>query len=276
MLGADYQTGTGAGIGGRITTDDIELAHHTGPEEVQTQGTDIVQASGCDEVKLSRVRKVIANSMKSSLALGAQLTLHSSFDASDVFAFRKNIKLKQGFDGAAGITITDVLTYATSRVLLKHKSMNAHFLDDKMLLFHDAHIGIACDTPRGLLVPTVFHANKLTLAELSAQAKGLFEECRQGTVKPDALKGGTFTISNLGGFGIEMFTPIINPPQTGLLGVCSVIERTKDGRSYPAMGLSLTFDHRALDGADAARFLKDLVDYLEKFSVFLAIEGGLV
>jgi pyruvate dehydrogenase E2 component (dihydrolipoamide acetyltransferase) len=96
-----------------------------------------------------------------------------------------------------------------------------------------------------------------------------------GAIEPDLLKGASFTISNLGGFGVEMFTPILNAPQTGLLGVCCVIERTRDGVSYPAMGLSVTYDHRALDGADAARFHRDLIGYLEKFSVNIALEGGL-
>jgi len=143
-----------------------------------------------------------------------------------------------------------------------------------MLLFHGANIGVATDTPRGLLVPTVFGADKMPLQEISEKAKVLFEKCKQGAIEPDALTGGTFTISNLGGFGIEMFTPILNPPQTGLLGVCNIIERTKEGKPYPAMGLSLTFDHRALDGADAARFLKELIEYLEKFSSSLSLEGG--
>jgi pyruvate dehydrogenase E2 component (dihydrolipoamide acetyltransferase) len=103
----------------------------------------------------------------------------------------------------------------------------------------------------------------MSLVEISENAKGLFEKCKQGSISPDLLHHGTFTISNLGTLGIELFTPVLNPPQVGILGVCSIVERTKDGKPYPAMGLSLTFDHRALDGADAARFLKDLVDSLK-------------
>jgi pyruvate dehydrogenase E2 component (dihydrolipoamide acetyltransferase) len=107
----------------------------------------------------------------------------------------------------------------------------------------------------------------MTLSELSEHAKSLFDNAKQGSVAPDLLQGATFTISNLGTMGIEMFTPVLNPPQVGILGVCSIVERTKDGKPYPAMGLSLTFDHRALDGADAARFLKNLVGYLEESSL---------
>jgi pyruvate dehydrogenase E2 component (dihydrolipoamide acetyltransferase) len=211
--------------------------------------------------------------MHASLAESAQLTQHSSFDATDMLNFRKDLKSIEGREDLAGVSITDIIVFAVARVLMNHKSLNAHFLGDKMAYFHNAHIGVAVDTPRGLLVPTVFNANRLSLVELSALSKQLAEKCKQGSIEPDLLKGGTFTVSNLGGFGVEMFTPVLNPPQTGLLGVCSIIERTRNGLFYPAMGLSLTYDHRALDGADAARFHKDLIDYLERFSARFALQS---
>jgi len=223
-------------------------------------------------VALSNVRKFIAKAMRDSLANSAQLTSHSSFDATDIFAYRKKLKSLPESNGKTGITVTDIIIYAVSRVLLKHKSLNAHFLGDKMAMFDDTHIGVAVDTPRGLLVPTIFGANKMTLPELSTHAKELFEKCKQGSVEPDLLKGASFTISNLGGLGVEMFTPILNPPQTGILGVCNTIERLKNGKPYPALGLSITYDHQAMDGADSARFLKDLVEYLENFSANLEKE----
>jgi len=226
-----------------------------------------------EEVKLSSVRKFIAKAMHTSLSSSAQLTHHCSFDASDILDLRKKLKAVKEREDLAKITITDILVYATARVLLEHKSMNAHFLGDTMAMFNNAHIGLAVDTPRGLLVPTIFNANKIPITELSATAKELIEKSKQGKIGPDALKGGTFTISNLGGFGVEMFTPILNPPQTGILGVCNVVERTRNGKFYPAMGLSLTYDHRAMDGADAARFQKDLIDYLENFSSNISPEG---
>ena len=258
---------TGTGIGGRVTTADIEK-WETDPHEQAVQRPDF------EKVKLAGVRKVIAETMRSSLYNSAQLTLHSSFDATDIFSFRAGLKAVAADPDAAKITVTDIITYAVSRTLLNHRYINAQLLDDTIALYNNAHIGVAVDTPRGLLVPTIFNANMLSLAEISLRAKVLFDKCKQGGIEPDALKGGTFTISNLGGLGIEMFTPILNPPQTGLLGVCSVVERTRDGKVYPAIGLSLTFDHRALDGADAARFLRDLVQYLEKFSICLAFDNG--
>jgi pyruvate dehydrogenase E2 component (dihydrolipoamide acetyltransferase) len=117
------------------------------------------------------------------------------------------------------------------------------------------------------------HAEKLSLNELSAQAKALIGEAQKGTIAPDKLKNGSFTVTNLGSLGIESFTPVINPPQTGILGVDTITRRIKevDGCdvTYPAMGLSLTFDHRALDGAPAAKFLKELVNALENFDMLL-------
>ena len=157
-----------------------------------------------------------------------------------------------------------------SRALLNHKELNAHFLGDTMRLFSGAHVGIACDTPRGLMVPTLFNADKLSLSEISVKSKELTSACREGTINPDLLTGGTFTVTNLGTLGVESFTPVLNPPQTGILGVCGITERTRNDVPYPAMGLSLTFDHRAVDGAPSARFLQEVVKKLENFSLTLA------
>lgn len=115
------------------------------------------------------------------------------------------------------------------------------------------NLGIAVDTPRGLLVPTVFGADALSLNELAAQSKAVINDAKAGTINPDLLKGASFTVTNLGSFGIESFTPVVNPPQTGILGVGTITRRVKtvggNDVFYSAMGLSLTFDHRALDGA---------------------------
>jgi len=149
-----------------------------------------------------------------------------------------------------------------------------------MTYYRDVNLGVATDTERRLMVPTVFAANRMSLAQISASVKSVAAACQKGTVDPDLLKGGSFTVTNLGAMGIESFTPVLNPPQTGILGVCSVVQRARqitDGETgdgeyefYPAMGLSLTFDHRAVDGAPAARFLKDLAANLENFSLLLA------
>ena len=254
-----------SGIAGVASSAGVDRLHGTSARKLNTPDS--------EEVKLTNIRKFIAKAMHASLANAAQLTNHSSFDATDILAFRKKLKTIDGNEALAKITVTDIIIYAVSRVILNHKSINAHFQGDAMAVFNNAHIGVAVDTPRGLLVPTFFNANSLSLTEISAHAKMLFDKCKQGSIEPDFLKGASFTISNLGALGVEMFTPILNPPQTGLLGVCAIIERTRDGKPYPAMGLSLTYDHRAVDGADAARFSKDLAQYLENFSINLALEG---
>jgi len=139
--------------------------------------------------------------------------------------------------------------------------------------FNHVHMGVAVDTARGLMVPTVFNSDMMSLSTLSAEAKNVITACQKGTISPDVLRGGTFTVTNLGTMGIESFTPVINPPQTCILGVDTITTRVREVngelKGYPAMGLSLTFDHRALDGAPAAKFLKDLVKALENFSLLL-------
>ena len=225
------------------------------------------------DVKLPNIRKVIAKSMHASLSNMAQLTLNSSFDATAIMAFRAQVKDNAEKLGLNNITINDIVLYAVSRTILSFKDLNAHYLDDKdvMRYFNTVNLGIAVDTERGLLVPTVFGAEKLSLNELSAEAKSVIKAAQSGSIAPDKLKGASFTVTNLGAMGIESFTPVINPPQTGILGVDAVTYRVKpDGSTYPAMGLSLTFDHRALDGAPAAKFLKALCDNLTNFNLLLA------
>jgi len=226
-----------------------------------------------DEVKLPNLRRMIAKTMHDSLAEMAQLTHNTSFDATKMLAFRESIKSAPESMDLPKITINDIILFAVSRVLTKHEGLNAHMLGDKMRYFKHVNLGIAVDTPRGLLVPTLFAAETKSLKEISAESKALAKSAIDGSINPDLLSGGTFTISNLGLYGIESFTPVINPPQVALLGVCSITERirTVDGQitAYPAMGLSLTYDHRAVDGAPASRFLKDLVTALEHFDLLM-------
>ena len=270
---------SGTGIGGRITTRDIEASSQIpGFVEPKVLLPALEQPPQppqplYDEVKISNIRKVIAKAMHHSLSSTAQLTMNASFDATDVIEFRKKLKLAKDRFGLENITLNDIIVYAVSRTLTNYKDLNAHFMDDRMLYFRNVNMGIAVDTERGLMVPTIFNANLKSLNQISAETKMLIEQCQKGTINPDILKGGSFTITNLGTLDIESFTPIINPPQTGILGVNTIMQRVRevngDYEYYPAMGLSLTFDHRAIDGAPAARFLKELKTNLENFSVLL-------
>ncbi len=228
------------------------------------------------DVKLTSVRRTIAKAMHASLSSMAQLTLNASFDATKLLEMRAALKERAEKLGLPNITLNDMILFAVSRTILAHPDLNAHYLEEEGVIrqFTGVNLGIAVDTERGLLVPTLFGADKLTLAELSAKAKELIAAAQRGSVAPDLLRGASFTVTNLGSLGVESFTPVINPPQTGILGVCNITRRVKevDGKDvfYPAMGLSLPFDHRALDGAPAARFLRDLSVNLENFDLLLA------
>ena len=261
----------GSGINGKVVLGDLNAPAVAAEAPAAAPAAPV---AAYEDVKLSNVRKVIARSMHASLSNMAQLTLNSSFDATKLLALRASLKSGAEKLGLANITLNDMVLYAVSRVLLSHKDLNAHYYDDYMRYFKNVNLGIAVDTDRGLLVPTVFGAEKLSLNELSRAAKSVITEAQSGTISPDKLKDATFTITNLGALGIESFTPVINPPQTGILGVDTITRRIKEVNgedvTYPAMGLSLTFDHRALDGAPAARFLKDLCFALENFDLLLA------
>ena len=268
---AEYKTAVeGSGINGKVMLGDLNAP--AAAQEVPTAAP-AVSGPEYEDVKMPNIRKIIAKQMCASLSGMAQLTLNTSFDATKIMDLRKSLKAGGEALGLPNITINDIILFAVSRVILNHKGVNAHCLEDTIRYFNTVNLGVAVDTPKGLMVPTLFHAEKLSLSELSKSAKGIIKAAQAGSISPDLLKGGTFTISNLGAMGIESFTPIINPPQTAILGVDCVTRRLKevDGEDvvYPAMGLSLTFDHRVLDGADAARFLKDLVFALENFDLLL-------
>ena len=226
------------------------------------------------DVKFSGIRRAISKSMTTSLHTMAQLTHNTSFDATCIMNYRKQLKAAGG--EYAGITLGDIVLYAVSRTLLNHPDLNANMLDDNNIrLFNHVNLGVAVDTPRGLMVPTIRHADEMSLLEISKAVKELAAECRSGAISPDKLSGGSFTVSNLGNMGVESFTPVINPPQTGILGVCGTIDRVRKGKDggieiYPAMGLSLTYDHRAVDGTPAAKFQKELGFNLENFTVLLS------
>ncbi len=260
---------TGTGIGGRITTADLKDQ----PTEALEASPAIPTVEYVDQ-PLTNIRKRIAKAMHASLANTAQLTMDTSFDATAILNYRKNLKAKQEQLDLENITINDLILFATAKTLVNYPALNAHFLEDSLRVFTNVHLGVAVDTERGLMVPTIFDANLKSLNELAKNTKRVVAEAQSGSINPDELQGGTFTVTNLGTLGIESFTPVLNPPQTGILGVCATEYKVKlvDGEyiHYPAMTLSLTIDHRGVDGAPAARFLQELKDNLENFSLLLA------
>lgn len=284
---ADLSKAEPTGPNGRIIERDVltllDKGFRTGrdniitPVQAEAKSSDTatpVLPAEYEDVKHTNVRKVIAKAMHSSLSTMAQLTLNSSFDATQILKFRADLKTSGEKLGLENITLNDIVLYATAKTLLNHKDVNANYFDDYMRYFNVVNLGIAVDTDRGLLVPVLFNAEKLSLNELSKAAKALISDAKKGIVPPDNLKGGSFTVTNLGSLGVESFTPVINPPQTCILGVNNITKRVKDVngeiKMYDCMALSLTFDHRAIDGAPAARFLAELCASLENFYLLLA------
>lgn len=227
-----------------------------------------------EDIKFSGVRKATAKAMTKSLTLMAQLTHQHSFDATTIQALRKNLKQRKEVLNMSNITLNDMVLFAVSRVLLNHQDLNANMLEENSVRrFKHVHLGMAVDTPKGLFVPVIRYADQMSLEEISIEAKRIAKICQEGKATPDMMSGGTFTVSNLGSLGVEMFTPVINPPQTGILGVCGINTRVREVngelKGYPSMGLSLTYDHRAVDGSPASRFMKELCTALENLNLML-------
>lgn len=285
--GVDASQAAGTGPNGRIIERDVRQLMKDGAPAAAAETAAVPAAPAAqaaapaaaeaeyEDVKFSNIRKVIARGMVNSLQTMAQLTEHFTFDATAIQGYRKLLKGMEG--DYAGITLGDMLLFAVSRTILDYPDLNANSIgDDTVRHFKHVNLGVAVDTPRGLMVPTIFRADQKSLLEISREVKSLAAEARSGKISPDLLAGGTFTVTNLGSAGVEMFTPVINPPQTGILGVCGITQRVKAGKDgqialYPAMGLSLTVDHRVVDGAPAAYFMKALCKNLEQFTALLAV-----
>ncbi len=274
--GVDWRDAAATGAEGRVIERDIAaFAANRGKSTIVAKEAACAAEEEFEIVKNSGIRKVIAQNMHDSLANMAQLSMTAYFDATELFAFREKVKAMGEKLGYPNISINDMILFAVSRTVLDHPTFNAHFSDKEMKIFHRVHLGVATNTDRGLMVPTLFNADLKSLNMISREAKALSASCRDNTIKPDQLSGGTITVTNLGNNGISTFTPVINPPQTAIIGVCSPEWRVRPGKDgsvemYRAMGISLTFDHRAVDGAPAAAFLHDFCQRLENFSLLLA------
>jgi len=251
--------GAGSGLAGTVKSTDLL------PPVNAVYGLDY------EDKKLSNMRKLIAKAMHTSLQNSAQLTHHLGADARKIQSLRK--KAKKAFEAgtlSANLTINDFVCFAVIKALKKFPNVNSHFTGDAMRLFNKVHLGLAVDTERGLMVPAVRNADDLSIIGLSNQMKEVANSCKKGAIAPELLaaESATFTVSNLGAYGVEMFTPVINLPQSAILGVNTIVPRPKDLGDgvyafVPYIGLSLTYDHRALDGGEATRFLKQIAIEIE-------------
>ena len=252
----------------------VEAAPAKAEAPVAAVPAPVAEAPEYVDEKFSAIRKATAKAMVKSLSTMAQLTHQHSFDASTILNLRKQLKANGEAMGMPNITINDLVMFAVSRILLNHPQLNATMPEENMIRkYTNVHLGMAVDTPKGLMVPTIFNANKLSLAELSIEAKRLAKLCQEGKATPDMLSGASFTVSNVGSLGVEVFTPVVNPPQVGILGVCGTTTRIREVngeiKTYPAMNLCLSYDHRALDGTPASKFMKELCQALENFSLLM-------
>lgn len=265
--------GTGSGIGGRVLTADL-IAGASGAVGTAIASLDF--PGNATQVPVKGIRKLVADRMLASLQNTAQLTLNASADARSILGYRKRCKAAPEEAGVGGVNLTDAVLYATVKTLMEFPEFNAHWQGDKIIQFENVHLGLAVDTPRGLAVPVIRYANLMSLKQLSAEAKRVAKACVEGTIEPDELSGGTFTITNLGAMGIESFTPVLNAPEVGILGVCAIqpqpVMNGSEVEFVPHMGLSFTFDHSAVDGAPAARFLSVLRQKLADFEFELTLE----
>lgn len=255
---------SGGGIGGRVLSTDLGAGQNIAGDNAPLD---------YEEISVKGVRKVISEKMLNSIQNTAQLTLNASANAVQILGMRNRFKKAVNNEELKSISINDLILYAAAKTLVNHKEVNAHFYNEKIVIFYGVNLGFAVDTPKGLMVPVIKNADKLSLKDISRETKRLGKACNEGKILPDELSGATFTITNLGALGIESFTPVLNPPEVGILGVCSVqikpvmVDNKVD--FIPHIGLSLTFNHQALDGAPAARFLQDVSKAIENVDLLL-------
>lgn len=275
----DINQVTGTGPHGRITKADILKAIAVRDEEKKkTQRAEIplqqaeTSASptgnpGLRKKTVSGMRKVIADRMYASLQQTAQLTIQMTADVTDLLVFQKRARAVYPVDDGVRLTITDFIAKATVAALLKHKPLNSTYSENTITIFDSVHLGVAVALEEGLVVPVVRHAENDSLSALSKKIGTLSRKARDKKIETNEMKGSTFSITSLGTYGVEFFTPVLNPPEVGILGVGTISERPvfvgdEIGRRS-LLPLSLTFDHRAVDGAPAAAFLSEVKANLE-------------
>lgn len=262
--GINIQTITGTGEGGRIVKRDVE--YYNAPTATQTISATPFVAKGeesFEDVSNSQMRKVIARRLGESKFMAPHYYLNVEFDMTNAMAFRKQFNSVPD----TKISYNDIVVKATALALKKHTQVNSQWFDDRMRLNHHVHIGVAVAVPDGLLVPVVKFADEQTLQQIGATVKEMAGKARNKKLQPDEMEGSTFTISNLGMFGITDFTSIINQPNSAILSVGAIVAKpvVKDGHVVAGhtMKLTLACDHRTVDGATGADFLLTLKGFIE-------------
>ncbi|WP_426578949.1 dihydrolipoamide acetyltransferase family protein [Bacillus altitudinis] len=255
----DIDTLVGTGPGGRITKEDVL---HALPERKEKKQNETVQQP------INMMRKTIASRMMESLQTSAQLTITMKADVTKLKNLQQQLNETAIARYETRLTITDFVAKAAILSLLEHPAMNSQYDNGVVETFENVHLGIAAALDNGLAVPVIRDAERLTLIELSKCIKLYGKKAREGKLLHDEIKGSTFTITNLGAYGVEHFTPILNPPEAGILGVGTMYDtpvyREDELCKGTILPLSLTFDHRVLDGAPASAFLSTIKAHLEE------------
>jgi pyruvate dehydrogenase E2 component (dihydrolipoamide acetyltransferase) len=280
---------TGSGPDGRVLESDLKELYFQSPRissvarkfmeegfELRDKGSGaggMVLADDLTQpVKMSAVRERIARRMRESLATTAQYTMNTSAVATGLLSLRDKIKERSGEKNWPDINVNEIVMFCVVRAIEAVPEMNAELVGGKLYRHSRIHLAFACDSPNGLLAPVIKDCRQLTLLELALKMKALVNQVLEGSIGPDDLSGGTFTVSNLGIYGIESFSPILNPPQVAILGVNSIelkpVRRNGNVAFVDYLGLSLTCDHQVIDGAPAARFLKVLTKRIEGIETF--------
>ena len=254
-LGLDLADVNGTGPRGRITKEDVQAAANAPAAPLARSST-----------PLTGMRRTIAERMHTSLRDTAQLTMDMEVAMDDAVKLRRDLVKEWEPDGIR-VTYTDIVLAASTKALLTHPAMNSALKDDALVRFASVHMGVAVALDEGLIVPVIKDAQSKSLKEIAAMSADLASRAREGKLTLDEVEGGTFTVTSLGMFGVDTFTPILNPPQAGILGVGRIYDGLRwDGDTAvrsAMMRLSLTWDHRVLDGAPAAEFLAAVRELLE-------------
>jgi len=260
--GLDLAQIPGTGPGGRVTEKDVETYVAAQQRVAAPSPAPGAVPKAARTIPFIGMRQVIAQRMTESLQTMAQVTATTEVDVSEMVKLREQLKTR--FD----LTYNDIIVKAVTIALKDHPLVNSTLVGDEIYVLEEMHIGVAVALEDGLIVPVVRDADKRTLAEIAQATRRLTEAARAGTLTVDEATGSTFTITNLGMYGVDISTPIINPPEVAILGVGRIIEKPAvyqgDIVKRSMMTLSLTFDHRIVDGAPAAAFLKTLAGILEK------------
>ncbi len=268
--GIDLRAIAGSGPDGRIVRDDVLQASAAAAATLVAPTPPVLEApapqQATEVIPLSGIREIIAERMTMSVQTNASVTLHTEVDATAFVELREmlNAKLQAR---EVSLTYTDLLVKVVSNALQEHPRLNATLTEDGIHLLGEINIGVAVALEDGLVVPVMRNADKARLSDISVQVKSFAERARSNQLTPGELQGGTFTITNLGNFGIDAFTPIINPPECAILGVGRILKKPVVHNDEIVirrmLTLSLTFDHRVVDGAPAAQFLQTVAGYIQ-------------